>query len=117
MFSFPHVKARVLKWEEEKEKINNFVKEMEELGDIMLLGQRPHEHHLLSFETPVIHEIAKKHKKSGFFLAEEMKRRRIVGIHKGKTKNIKLSIYGMTDDERGRVLEAFSDIIRQNKKS
>lgn len=118
MLSFPHVKERVLRWREEMEKINNFVNDMENLGgDIMLLGQRPHEHHLLSFETPVFDEIAETHRKSGFFLADELKKKKIVGIHKGKTKNIKLSVYGMSDDERGRLLEVFSDIIRKGRKS
>jgi Sep-tRNA:Cys-tRNA synthetase len=118
MFSFPYVRERVVKWDEEKEKINNFITEMENMGgDIMLLGQRPHEHHLLSFETPIFDEIAESHRKSGFFLADDLKKRRIVGIHKGKTKNIKLSVYAMTDDERGQILQAFSDIIRQGRKS
>ena len=117
MLSFPYVKERVLRWDEEKDKINSFIREMEDIGDIMLLGQRPHEHHLLSFETPVLDEIAETHRKKGFFLAEELKKCRIVGIHKGKTKNIKLSVYGMTDDERGKILETFFDIIKKGKPS
>ena len=116
MFSFPYVKERVSRWNEQKEKINSFISEMENFQDVMMLGQRPHEHHLLEFETPFMDAIAEAHSKKGYFLFNELKKRRIVGIHAGKTKNIKLSIYDMTDDEIGKFLESFSDIVKHGNK-
>ncbi len=110
MNSFPYVKERVKKWDEEINKTNKFIDAMEDLGDIMLLGERPHRHHLLHFETPLFWEISKKHRRKGFFLAEEMIKRGIVGLHKGLSKHIKLSVYGLSDEEVSKVLEAFKEV-------
>ncbi len=76
----------------------------------MLLGERPHAHHLLHFETPDFWNISKHHKRRGFFLAEEMLKRGIVGLHKGLSKHVKLSIYGLKDKEIKQVLDALSEI-------
>jgi Sep-tRNA:Cys-tRNA synthetase len=118
MLSFDYVKARVKHWEDELKKINDFVDKLEDIGegDIMLLGERPKRHHLLHFETPLFWEISKKHKRKGFFLAEEMLKRRIVGLHKGLSKHIKLSVYGLSDEERERVLTAFEEIAALREK-
>jgi Sep-tRNA:Cys-tRNA synthetase len=110
MLSFSYVKERVLKWNGELSKINQFVDDLEEIGDIMLLGQRPHRHHLLHFETPKFWEISKHHRKKGFFLADELINYGIVGLHRGMTKHIKLSIYGLTDAEVSKVKDAFNEI-------
>jgi Sep-tRNA:Cys-tRNA synthetase len=111
MLSFPYVKERVEKgWDKELTKINRFVDDLEDLGDIMLLGQRPHKHHLLHFETPRFWEVSKRHRKKGFYLAEGMIKRGIVGLHRGMTKHIKLSIYGLKAEEVERVKEAFYEL-------
>jgi Sep-tRNA:Cys-tRNA synthetase len=111
MLSFSYVKERVLQWEEELAKINRFVEELEEaIEGTMLLGQRPHRHHLLHFETPRFWEISKNHRKKGFFLAEEMIKRGIVGLHRGMTKHIKFSIYGLTQEEADKVKNAFYEV-------
>ena len=91
-------------------KINRFIDDMEEIEGTMLLGQRPHQHHLLHFETPKFWEISKTHRKKGFFLAEEMINRGIVGLHRGMTKHIKFSIYGLSSDEIEKVKEVFYEI-------
>ncbi len=115
MLSFPFVRERVKKWDEELQKINLFVQEMEKLGDVMLLGQRPHRHHLLHFETPIFWELSKTHRKKGYFLAMELEKRGIVGVHRGMTKHIKLSIYGMLDSERQKIMDAFYEIANQKE--
>lgn len=112
MLSFDYVKKRVQLWDEELKKINKFVDEMEEIGDIMLLGQKPHQHHLLHLETPKFWEISKTHHKKGFFLADEMINRGIVGLHRGMTKHIKLSVYGLSEIEINRVKEAFYELAK-----
>jgi len=89
MLSFPYVKERVSRWDEEEKKSSWFIKEMEDIGEMMLIGQRPHKHHLFHFETPVFWGISKDHKRKGFFLAEEMIKRGIVGLHRGLTKHIR----------------------------
>ena len=110
MFSFPEVKKRVKQWPSWEKKINAFVDDFEDIEDIMLLGERPHRHHLLHFETPAFWKISKYHKRRGFFLAEEMLKRGIVGLHKGLSKHVKLSIYGLTDKEIKQVLSALAEI-------
>ncbi|NOZ83074.1 MAG: hypothetical protein GXN98_04605 [Euryarchaeota archaeon] len=118
MLSFDYVKSRVKRWEEEMKKTNEFVDRLEDIGggDIMLLGERPKRHHLLHFETPLFWEISRKHRRKGFFLAEEMLKRRIVGLHKGLSKHIKLSVYGLSDEEIERVLAAFEEIAELREK-
>ncbi len=118
MLTFDYVKERVKHWDKELKKINDFVDRLEDLGegDIMLLGERPKQHHLLHFETPVFWEISKKHKRKGFFLAEHMIKRKIVGLHKGMSKHIKLSVYGLSEEEIEKVLEAFEEAIKLREK-
>lgn len=113
MLSFDQVKKRVKGWDEELTKINRFVKDMEDLGDIMLLGQQPHRHHLLHFETPKFWEVSKSHRKKGFFLASGMIERGIVGLHKGMSKHIKMSVYGLKDEEIAKVKDAFCDLAKE----
>ncbi|MEE8402879.1 MAG: aminotransferase class V-fold PLP-dependent enzyme [Candidatus Hydrothermarchaeaceae archaeon] len=110
MMSFPHVKDRVKKWDEEMKKTKKFADTIENLGDIMLLGESPKRHHLMHFETPMFWEISKTHKRKGFFLAEAMIKRGIVGVHKGLSKHIKMSVYGLSDQEIKKVEDAFEDI-------
>jgi Sep-tRNA:Cys-tRNA synthetase len=113
MMSFPMVKERVDNWEVELKRTEKFIDKMEELGDLMLLGEQPHRHHLLHFETPVFWEISKKHKRKGFFLAEELNKCDVVGVHKGLSKHVKMSVYGLGDEEVSKVVDCFTDIINK----
>jgi len=113
MYSFRHVVDRVSKWGEELEKTRWFIREMEKLDNVMLLGERPHQHHLLHFETPIFWEISKHHKRRGFFLAEEMIKRGIVGLHRGLSKHVKLSLYGLEWSGVKKVRDAFFEIAEE----
>jgi len=111
MMTFPLVKERVKRWDEEVNKTEKFIDEMEDIGDLMVLGERPHRHHLLHFETPDFWEISKAHKRKGFFLSEDLGKCGIVGVHKGLSKHIKMSVYGLGDEEIKSVLDCFKGII------
>ncbi len=113
MASFPHVKERVKRWREEVEKARWFVKRMEDLG-FKLLGENPHNHDLLHFETRQLYEISKRVKERGYFLYRELKKRRIHGIKPGRTKSIKLSTYMVPRDKLELVLETFEEILRNH---
>jgi len=115
MASFPHVKARVQQWNEELKKTRHFVKEMEKLGEIIQLGVKPKEHDLVRFETPIFDNIARSHPRRGFFLYEELKKRRIVGIKRGQTRWFKCSVYSMTMEQIEYIIDAFKDIIKKYK--
>ena len=108
--SFPAVVARVAEWDHEVEKARWFSKEMENLGMIQM-GDKPHNHDLMFFETPVLYEISKHAKKGRFFLYKELKKRKIHGIKSGLTKHFKLSTYGLSEDDLRYVVDAFDEII------
>ena len=110
MASFPHVVRRVKKWDEEVKKARWVAKELEKIEGIKLLGERPKNHTLMQFESPSFHEIAKKHKKRGFFLYHELKKRGVFGVQPGMTKIFKINVYGLDWDELEKVTNAFKDI-------
>ncbi len=110
MMTFPYVKERVERWGAEMKKTERFIDRMEDIGDMMLLGERPHRHHLLHFETPVFWEISKAHKRKGFFLSEDLGDCGVVGVHKGLSKHVKMSVYGLEDSEIETVLACFEKI-------
>ncbi len=112
MASFPHVVARVKRWDQEVENVRWFVKEFERIKDFYQLGERPRQHTLVTFEIPSFHKISKKHPRRGFFLYEELKRRKISGIQMGMTKIIKLNTYGLKREHIQRVLDAFYEIAK-----
>ena len=110
MASFPHVVKRVRKWDEEVKKARWVAKELEKIEGIKLLGERPKNHTLMQFESPSFHGIAKKHKKRGFFLYHELKKRGIFGVQPGMTRSFKINVYGLSWEELEKVTEAFKDI-------
>ena len=115
MASFPHVVERVKRWDEEVEKVRWLVKELERIKDFHQLGERPRRHTLVSFETPSFHKVAKKHGRRGFFLHEELKKRKIAGIQPGLTKIIKLNSYGLAQEQLQKVANAFQEIAKAHK--
>ena len=110
MASFPSVVERVKRWPEEVEKARWLVSELERIEGVRQLGVKPKEHTLICLETPGFHEIAKKHKRRGFFLYDELKKRGIVGVQPGLTRRIELSTYGLSWQEVERVARAFQEI-------
>lgn len=116
MASLPHVMDRVERWEGEVLKTRDFVDKMEGLGGIKQIGVRPKEHDLVRFETPVFDEIASKHPRRGFFLYEELKDRKIVGIKRGQTRWFKGSIYGFSQRQVDYIAQAFTEIVAKYQK-
>jgi Sep-tRNA:Cys-tRNA synthetase len=114
MASFPAVVKRVKEWDKEIEKARWFVREMEKIEGVQLIGERPKAHTLMHFETPTFHMIAKRHKKRGYFLYHELKKRGIVGIHPGMTKNFKINVYGLSWEELEKVANAFKEIAEEH---
>jgi len=110
MASFPKVVERVKRWDEEVEKARWFVREMEKIEGVELIGERPKNHTLMHFESPAFHHIAKKHRKRGYFLYHELKKRKVFGVQAGMTKNFKLNTYGLSWEELEKVAWAFKDI-------
>jgi len=110
MASFPAVVERTSRWEEEVKKARYFVKEMEKIVGFHQMGVRPTEHTLQNFESLPFHQIARSHKRRGYFLYSELKKRGVIGVHPGLTKNFKINTYGLTEKQIDHVLWAFKDI-------
>lgn len=110
MASFPHVVERVKKWSEELEKVQYFVKEIERIEGTRVLGVKPKKHTLMHIESLGLHKISERHRRKGFYLYDELKKRKIVGIQPGLSKHFKLNIYGLSWDEVKYVVNAFHDI-------
>ncbi len=113
MASFPHVYERVKHYDEEVRKARYFSEKVGNIG-INQLGEKPHKHDLMFFESQTLFEISKKHKRGRFFLYDELKKRGIIGIKPGLTKNFKLSTYLLSDDEIKKIIEAFEEIVNLN---
>ena len=113
MASFPYVRERTKRWNEEVKRARWFSNQMEAIGGIHQLGERPHNHDLMRFETPVLDRIAKKHKRRGYFLYEELRKRGIIGIKPGRTRSIEVSTYGLTMEQLRYVIDSFQDIIKK----
>lgn len=114
MASLPHLIERVSKWDDEVKKARNFVEQMEEIGGVVQIGVRPTNHDLVRFETPFFHEIAQNHPRRGFFLYEELKKRKIVGIKRGQTEWFKCSAYGMTQEQVDYIAASFKEIAEKS---
>lgn len=110
--SFPHVyeRTRPENWEKEVEDARWFSKELESIG-LRQLGDKPHSHDLMFFESPIFYDISQKTDR--YFLYRELKARSIHGIKPGLTKNFKISTFGVGREKLSIVLDAFKDIIKK----
>jgi Sep-tRNA:Cys-tRNA synthetase len=114
MASFPAVKERVKRWDEEIRKSNYFVGEFLKIKGNKVLSEMPRKHTLTKVDTTESFDVvARRHKRRGFFLSDELKERRIVGEFAGATKTWKLNTYGLTWRQVKYLAEAFQDIARK----
>ncbi len=111
MASFPAVKERVKRWGEELEKANYFASEFVKVEGSKILSQLPRRHTLTYVDTTEsFDQVARRHKRRGYFLAEELERRGVVGVFPGSTRRWKLNTYGLTWRQVKHLAWAFHDI-------
>lgn len=111
MASFPRVKERVKRWEEEVEKSNYFIREFLRIEGNKISSEYPRKHTLSKVDTrDSFDRIAKTHKRRGFFLSDELKRRGIVGEFAGSTRVWELNTYGLGWSRIKYLGEAFIEI-------
>ncbi|MEM4406562.1 MAG: O-phospho-L-seryl-tRNA:Cys-tRNA synthase [Candidatus Methanomethylicaceae archaeon] len=113
MASFPEVVSRVERWGEELEKVRYLVSELERIEGVKQLGIRPKMHTLTHMETEGFYKVSQTHKRKGYFLYDELRERKIVGIQPGLTKHFKFNTYGLTWDQIRYVRDAFFDIAKK----
>ncbi|RLF16158.1 MAG: O-phospho-L-seryl-tRNA:Cys-tRNA synthase [Thermoprotei archaeon] len=113
MLSFPHVKERVKRWGEEVERSNFFVKEFMKIEGCRILSELPRKHTLTYVDTTEsFDKVARTHRRRGYFLFDELVKRRVIGVFPGSTRRWKLNVYGLTWDQVRHVAWAFKDIAR-----
>jgi len=111
MASFPKVKERVKCWDEELKKSNYFIRQFLRIEGNKVTSEYPRKHTLSKVDTrDSFDKIAKTHKRRGFFLSDELKRRGIVGEFAGSTRVWKLNTYGMGWNKIRYLGEAFIEI-------
>mgnify|MGYP001120649056 CR=1 FL=1 len=110
MASFPHVVERVQHWDEQVSKAQWFSGELEKLG-FKQLGEKPHRHDLLYFETPMLYDISKHVRERGYFLYKELKERGIWGPQPGLTRSFKASTFAADREQLSFVIDSFKLIL------
>ena len=113
MASFPAVRERTEHWAEEVKKSNYFIDEFLKIDGNTILSEMPRKHTLTKVDTTEsFNKVAETHKKRGYFLTNELKKRGIVGIFPGATRQWKLNTYGLTWAQVKHVAESFKDLAR-----
>ncbi|NLE94257.1 MAG: O-phospho-L-seryl-tRNA:Cys-tRNA synthase, partial [Dehalococcoidia bacterium] len=110
MASFPEVVERVKHWDEQVAKARWFSSAMEEIGFVQL-GEKPHRHDLMVFQTDALYEISQKVRERGYYLYKEMESRGIWGIKPGQTRALELSTFAASREQLEQVVQAFKDIL------
>jgi Sep-tRNA:Cys-tRNA synthetase len=113
MASFPHVVERVKGWGEEVEKARHLVSVLEQIEGTKQLGIKPKQHTLVHIESQGLWRASQNHPRRGYFLYEELKERKIVGIQPGLTKHFKLNTYGLSWEQVKYVGDAFLEIAKK----
>ena len=112
MASFPYVKERVNKWDQQASKAQWFSAELEKLG-FMQLGDKPHRHDVLHFDAPALYEISKHVRERGYFLYKELKGRGIFGPQPGLARSFKLSTFAADRQQLGVVIDSFQAMLKK----
>ncbi|MGD2249780.1 MAG: O-phospho-L-seryl-tRNA:Cys-tRNA synthase [Candidatus Methanofastidiosia archaeon] len=115
MASFPAVKKRVQTWDEEVKKSNYFIEKFKGITGTKILSEEPRKHTLTKVDTTQSFDtVAKTHKKRGYFLSSDLKKRGIAGPFAGATRKWKLNTYGLTWDQIKYVSDAFCEIAQKH---
>jgi len=100
MASFPIVKARVLKWDDEVRRSNFFMDRVLKISGSRVLSEYPRKHTLTKIDTTGSFDtVAKTHKRRGFYFSDELSSRGIVGEFAGATRTWKLNTYGLNEKQ------------------
>lgn len=114
MASIPTVKERVKHWAKEVDKSNFFIAQFLKIKGNRVSSEMPRKHTLTKVDTTESFDrIAKTHKRRGYFLYDELSKRKITGIFPGATKEFKLNTYGLNWYQIKYLGEAFNRIAEE----
>jgi Sep-tRNA:Cys-tRNA synthetase len=115
MASFPHVRERVRRWNQELENGRLVTGALLAIEGTRILSEFPRKHTLTRVDTShSFDRVAQKHKKKGFFFTSALREHGIAGVIPGATKVWKYNTYGLTRAQAEYLAVAFVDIARQN---
>ncbi|RXE55074.1 O-phospho-L-seryl-tRNA:Cys-tRNA synthase [Methanoculleus taiwanensis] len=118
MASFPHVRERVKHWDTEVARSRRIVDALLSIEGTRVLSDYPRTHTLTRIDTRnSFDKVAEVHKKRGFFLSNDLKKRGITGVIPGSTKVWKFNTYGLTEKQADHVANAFVEVARENNLS
>ena len=110
MASFPTVKTRTLKWDEEVKRSNYFIDRLLRITGSRVLSEYPRKHTLTKVDTTGSFDtVAQTHKRRGFFLSDELSSRGIVGEFAGATRTWKLNTYGLSEKKIRYLADVFTE--------
>ena len=111
MASFPAVKERTLRWDDEVKKSNYFIDALLTIGGTKVLSEYPRKHTLTKVDTTGSFDtVARTHKRRGFYFSDELSERGIVGEFAGATRTWKLNTYGLSWKQIRYLAGAFTEI-------
>ena len=111
MASFPTVKARVLKWDDEVKRSNFFMDRLMKIAGSKVLSEYPRKHTLTKIDTTGSFDtVAQTHKRKGFYFSDELSSRGIVGEFAGATRTWKLNTYGLNEKQIHYLADVFTAI-------
>ncbi|KUG20099.1 MAG: O-phospho-L-seryl-tRNA:Cys-tRNA synthase [Methanomicrobiaceae archaeon] len=114
MASFPHVRERVKHWEREVAHSQTVVDALLSIEGTRVLSDYPRRHTLTRIDTRgSFDRVAQSHKKRGYFLSTDLKKRGIVGVIPGSTKVWKFNTYGLSKGQIRHLADAFVDIAQE----
>jgi Sep-tRNA:Cys-tRNA synthetase len=115
MASFPHVKERVKRWDTEVAHSQAVIDALLSIEGTTVLSDYPRQHTLTRVDTRgSFDKVAQQHKKRGFFLSSDLKKRGIIGVIPGSTKVWKFNTFGLTEKQIRHIGESFVEIAREN---
>ena len=111
MASFPEVKARTARWDDEVKRSNFFIDRLLKITGSRVLSEYPRKHTLTKVDTTGSFDtVAKNHKRRGFYFSDELSSRGIVGEFAGATRTWKLNTYGLTEKQVHYLADQFTEI-------
>lgn len=115
MASFPAVVQRSQKEyaDEEAKKANYVIERLKNIRGVEVNGKLPKIHPLTNIKTAGFAEVAKTHPRRGFFVRDEFKKRGIIGMLPGISKDMKYSTYGLTWEQVKYFTDNFLEIAKK----
>ena len=115
MASFPHVRERVNRWEEELANGKIVIDALRSIEGTAILSEYPRKHTLTRVDTrKSFDRVAESHKKRGYFFTSALSEKGIGGVIPGATRVWKFNTYGLTKQQAEYLASAFTGIAREN---